>query len=108
MQKRHVLRDDQWEKTRDALPGKLEDPGRTSKDNRLFIEAMMWIAQADKGYDAGCMVNEERPWALMLSLRRNQIAACFATMMPTCTESVLSSKESSGKETVSWRCYEIR
>ncbi len=45
MQRRHALRDDQWERIKDALPGKAEDPGRTSADNRLFIEAVMWIAK---------------------------------------------------------------
>ncbi|WP_156802946.1 IS5 family transposase [Desulfovibrio sp. 6_1_46AFAA] len=45
MQKRHALRDDQWERICEALPGKDTDPGRTSKDNRLFIEAVMWIAK---------------------------------------------------------------
>lgn len=45
MQRRHALRDDQWERIKDALPGKAEDPGRTCADNRLFIEAVMWIAK---------------------------------------------------------------
>ena len=45
MQRRHRLRDDQWEKIKDALPGKKGDPGRTCSDNRLFIEAVMWIAK---------------------------------------------------------------
>ncbi|KAL1110040.1 hypothetical protein AAG570_014162 [Ranatra chinensis] len=45
MQRRHALRDDQWERIKDALPGKVEDPGRTSANNRLFIEAVMWIAK---------------------------------------------------------------
>lgn len=42
---RQVLRDDQWERIRDLLPGKLGDPGRTAKDNRLFFEAVLWIAR---------------------------------------------------------------
>ena len=45
MQRRHALRDDQWEKIKDALPGKPEDPGRRCRDNRLFIEAVMWVAK---------------------------------------------------------------
>ena len=45
MQRRHSLRDDQWERIKDALPGKSTDPGRTGADNRLFIEAVMWIAK---------------------------------------------------------------
>ncbi len=45
MQRRHALRDDQWERIRDALPGKESDPGRTGANNRQFIEAVMWIAK---------------------------------------------------------------
>jgi len=45
MQRRHSLRDDQWDKIKDALPGKEGDPGRTAEDNRRFIEAVMWIAR---------------------------------------------------------------
>ena len=45
MQRRHALRDDQWERIKSALPGKKEDPGRTGNDNRLFIESVMWIAK---------------------------------------------------------------
>jgi hypothetical protein len=33
------VRDDQWERIKDALPGKSEDPGGTYADNRLFVEA---------------------------------------------------------------------
>jgi hypothetical protein len=37
MQKVCALRDDQWEKIKDALPGKQGDQGRAGADNRLFI-----------------------------------------------------------------------
>ena len=39
------LRDDQWEKIKDSLPGKKSDPGRTAIDNRKFISAVMWVAR---------------------------------------------------------------
>ncbi len=42
---RKLLRDDQWERIRDILPGKAGDPGTTAKDNRLFVEAVLWIAR---------------------------------------------------------------
>jgi len=45
MERRHVLREDQWERIKDALPGKKGDPGRTACDNRQFIEAVMWISK---------------------------------------------------------------
>lgn len=45
MKNRHRIRDDQWEKIKDCLPGKKDDPGRTACDNRAFIEAVMWVAK---------------------------------------------------------------
>lgn len=42
---RKILRDDQWERIRDLLPGKASDRGVTAKDNRLFVEAVLWIAR---------------------------------------------------------------
>ena len=45
MQRRHILRDDQWDRIKDVLPGKEGDPGRTCADNRRFIEAVMWVGK---------------------------------------------------------------
>jgi len=42
---RKLLREDQWERIKDLLPGKASDRGVTAKDNRLFIEAVLWIAR---------------------------------------------------------------
>jgi len=42
---RRWLRDDQWQRLESMLPGKAGDPGRTGEDNRLFIEATLWIAR---------------------------------------------------------------
>src|ERR1700722_9759100 len=45
MQHRHTISDAQWERIKDLLPGKPGDPGVTAKDNRLFIDAVLWIAK---------------------------------------------------------------
>mgnify|MGYP001567374513 FL=1 len=42
---RKLLRDDQWERMENLLPGKASDPGVTAKDNRLFVEAVLWVAR---------------------------------------------------------------
>jgi len=42
---RRELRDDQWNKIKDLLPGKTSDPGRTAKNNRRFVDALLWIAR---------------------------------------------------------------
>jgi transposase len=40
-----VLSDEQWERVAPLLPGKPGDPGRSGADNRLFLEAVLWIAR---------------------------------------------------------------
>ena len=40
---RKMLRDDQWERIEQLLPGKAGDPGCTAKDNRRFVEAVLWL-----------------------------------------------------------------
>ncbi|MBN4082055.1 IS5 family transposase [Beggiatoa alba] len=42
---RLILRDDQWERIKNLLPGKATDCGVTAKDNRLFLEAVLWIGR---------------------------------------------------------------
>ena len=39
------LRDDQFERIAALLPGKAGDPGRTAGNNRVFVEAVLWIAR---------------------------------------------------------------
>lgn len=40
-----VLRDEQWARIAPLLPGKAGDPGRSAADNRLFLEAVLWIVR---------------------------------------------------------------
>jgi transposase len=42
---RLVLGDDQWARIKNLLPGKSTDCGVTAVDNRLFLEAVLWIAR---------------------------------------------------------------
>src|SRR5882757_5052298 len=42
---RLVLSDAQWAKMEPLCLGKPSDPGRSGKDNRLFVEAVLWIAR---------------------------------------------------------------
>lgn len=45
MLRRHEITDQQWDAIKDFLPGKEGDPGATGKDNRLFVNAVLWIAK---------------------------------------------------------------
>jgi hypothetical protein len=38
---RGLLRNDQWERIKEHLPGKASDCGVTAADNRLFVEAVL-------------------------------------------------------------------
>ena len=42
---RWVLKDEQWNRIKDLLPGKPSDPGVTARDNRRFVEAVLWIGR---------------------------------------------------------------
>jgi transposase len=44
--RRHALRDDQWAKIKDLLPGRLGSVGVTAADNRRFVEAVLYRYRA--------------------------------------------------------------
>jgi transposase len=46
MVRRYALRDDQWDRIQDLLPGRSETVGVTAKDNRLFVEAVLYRYRA--------------------------------------------------------------
>lgn len=46
MARRYALRDDQWERIKDVLPGRAGHVGGTAKDNRLFVEAVLYRYRA--------------------------------------------------------------
>ncbi len=46
MTRRYALRDDQWDRIKDLLPGRAGHVGVTAKDNRLFVEAVLYRYRA--------------------------------------------------------------
>jgi transposase len=46
MSRRYALRDDQWERIKDIVPGRDGSVGVTAKDNRLFVEAVLYRYRA--------------------------------------------------------------
>ncbi len=42
----YALRDDQWERIKDMLPGRVGTVGVTAKDNLLFVEAILYRYRA--------------------------------------------------------------
>ena len=46
MAKRYELSNEQWSRIEHLLPGKKGDPGRTGDDNRLFVNAVLWVLRS--------------------------------------------------------------
>jgi len=44
--RRYGLRDDQWDRIKDLLPGRGGIVGRPARDNRLFVEAVLYRYRA--------------------------------------------------------------
>ncbi len=42
---RHSITNEHWVRIAALLPGQAGDPGVTAKDNRLFVDAVLWIAK---------------------------------------------------------------
>ncbi|OWK39122.1 IS5 family transposase [Fimbriiglobus ruber] len=45
MPEQHAISDENWERIQDLLPGRPDQPGWTSPDNRLFMDAILWVAK---------------------------------------------------------------
>lgn len=43
---RDLLNDAQWDRIAPLIPGKKGDPGRSGENNRLFVEAVLWLVRA--------------------------------------------------------------
>jgi len=46
MVKRYELSNEQWRRIENLLPGKKSDPGRSGEDNRLFVNAVLWVLRS--------------------------------------------------------------
>ncbi len=42
---RRYLNDAQWALIEELVPGKVGDPGATGRDNRLFVDAVLWLVR---------------------------------------------------------------
>jgi transposase len=43
---RYELSDAQWQRIEALLPGKVTDPGRSGRDNRLFVNGVLWVLRS--------------------------------------------------------------
>ena len=51
MARRHELSDEQWNVIKDLIPGKKRDPGRTGRNDRLFINAVLFVLKTGIPWD---------------------------------------------------------
>ena len=45
MHHRHAIADADWDRVKDLLPGRAGQPGVTARDNRLFLDAVLWVGK---------------------------------------------------------------
>ena len=45
MRHRHAISDEHWARIQDLLPGRPGQHGKPAKDNRLFVDAVLWVAR---------------------------------------------------------------
>lgn len=45
MQHRHAISNRDWTRIKDLLPGQPGQHGKVAKENRLFVDAVLWIAK---------------------------------------------------------------
>ncbi len=55
-----MLTDSQWDRIAPFLPGKAGDPGRSGRDNRLFLEAVLWLVRTGSPWRD--LPDEFGPW----------------------------------------------
>src|SRR5437762_11372760 len=48
---RHAISDADWDRIKDFLPGQPGQHGGVAKDNRLFIDAVLWIARTGTAWE---------------------------------------------------------
>jgi len=48
----YAICDGRWARVEHLLPGKPSDPGRTARDNRLFLDAVLWVARTGAPWPA--------------------------------------------------------
>ena len=58
--RRYALRDDQWDRIKDFLPGREGHVGGTAADNRLFVEAVLYRYRAGIPW-RDCAFRRRRP-----------------------------------------------
>ena len=78
---RRWLRGNQRQRLEPMRSGKASDPGRTAEDNRLFIEAVLWIA-APVAHGATCPRSSARGTACINALRDGRTIASAARCSP--------------------------
>ena len=65
-----MLTDAQWAKMEPLCLGRPGGPGRSGKENRLFVEAVLWIVRTGSPWRDGPAVILVTKWPCALSMAR--------------------------------------
>lgn len=82
--RRHELTDEHWDAIKELLAGKEGDPGVTAKDNRLFVNAILFVAK--RGIPWRDLPECFGPWPISSSWRSGTPCPrcpCSSTCTPT-------------------------
>ena len=85
--RRYALRDDQWDRIKDFLPGREGHVGGTAADNRLFVEAVLYRYRA--GIPWRDLPERFGDWKMCISVsaggRRVAFSSAFSSCWPATT-----------------------
>ena len=91
--RRFGLRDDQWERIKDLLPGREGSVGVTAADNRLFVEAVLyryrtgmpWRDLPERFGQSGSATGPRSTCGSVVGLKAVSGSGCFSISPPTPT-----------------------
>lgn len=86
---RKILRDDQWERIERVSLGKLGGRGQTAADNRLFVEAVPWIARTGSPWRAACPTDWALGTALASGLPAGRMPRCGGGSLRNCGKTLI-------------------
>ena len=86
---RLVLSDAAWERMAPLIIGRPDQKGSTGRDNRMFVEGVLWIVRtALLGDLPEALGSEQRVLALQSMEHRGCLVADFEVMSDDCTSNI--------------------
>ena len=94
--RRYALRDDQWDRIKDFLPGREGHVGGTAADNRLFVDAVLYRYQRFSRWTKSGVF--ERIFKLLAGDHDNEYMIIDATIVRAHQHSAGARKKTASKQ----------